>query len=57
MFDASLTVSAAAAVGTGAPRAQRPATASAYDLPAELGLAATAASSNQGWSARSETKR
>jgi hypothetical protein len=50
-------VSAAAAAGVGSASDQRPATASAYDLPAELGLAATTVTSNHGWSASSDTKR
>ena len=54
---ASTTVSAAAAAGVGSASDQRPATASAYDLPAELGLAATTVTSNHGWLASSDTKR
>jgi hypothetical protein len=46
--DALPTGRPAAAAGTGVVSVQRPATASAYDLPAELALAATTVSSNQG---------
>jgi len=44
----SSTVSFAISAGISAGIAQRPATASAYGLPAERGLAATATTSNQG---------
>ena len=50
-------LTAAAAAGVGSASDQRPATASAYDLPAELGLAATTVTSNHGWLASSDTKR
>src|SRR5688572_31251991 len=49
------TVSLAAVAGTGVPSAQRPATASPYDLPADAALAATAVSSNQGCASSSAT--
>jgi hypothetical protein len=44
----STTVRSATFGGMSAGMAQRPATASAYVLPAERGLAATATTSNQG---------
>src|SRR5919197_4328399 len=53
--DALPTVRPATEAGTGAARAQRPATASAYLLPAELALAATSVTSYQGWFASSDT--
>src|SRR5437868_5664467 len=49
------TVSAAVAAGTAVGSVQRPATASAYDLPAEAALAATAVTSNQGWPSSNAT--
>ncbi len=54
---ASPTVRAAAAAGTGEASDHRPVTASPYRLPAELGLAATTASSNHGWFSSKDTKR
>ena len=47
-WEASSTVSAPMRVGTSIGNVQRPATASAYSLPAEAGLAATATTSNHG---------
>src|SRR3569623_3529515 len=46
--DALPTGSFAVAFGTGVGIVQRPVTASPYDLPAELGLAATVVTSNHG---------
>src|SRR5262245_31215306 len=49
------TVSLVAAAGTGVVSVHRPATASPYDLPADVALAATAVRSNQGCASRSAT--
>src|SRR5437016_2548530 len=54
---ASPTTSLPTEVGTGVASVQRPATASAYDFPAEAALAATAVTSNHGCCASSDTKR
>src|SRR5688572_3584097 len=56
-FAASATTRSPAAAGTGVASVHRLATASAYRFPAELGLAATAASSNHGWFSRRATNR
>src|SRR5262245_35523478 len=55
--EALATFIAPTAAGTEPSSVHRPATASAYALPAELGLAATAVTSNHGCSASSATNR